>query len=408
MAGEMSDSKPPDKRPLRLGVIGLGRGFTLMLPALRADPRFVLVAAADPEPRARARASAEFGARAYASAPELCADPEVEAVYVATPHQFHAEHALAAVERGRHVLVEKPMALSLAQCQAMVDAARRAGVGIIVGHSQSFEAPIGLAREIINSGEVGPVRMIQALNYTDFLYRPRRAEELDTALGGGVIFNQAPHQVDVVRLLGGGLVRAVRAHTGAWDPARPTEGAYSALLTFENGAFAALTYSGFAHFDSDEWCGFIGESGETKDPARYGDSRRALLAAGQSGREAALRQARGYGAGARETSSGRRLHGHFGLLIVSCAGGDLCPMPDGVMIYGDLAPRKVALPPPAVPRVEVLDALYDLVRHGRRPVQSGEWGLATMEVCLAMLQSAREEREIALHHQVATPPSARP
>jgi phthalate 4,5-cis-dihydrodiol dehydrogenase len=397
----MNDLELADRGPIRLGVIGLGRGFTLMLPALRADTRVALVAAADPDPRARVRFAAEFGARVYESASELCADRDLEAVYVATPHQFHAEHVLAAVARGKHVLVEKPMALSLAQCQAMVDEARRAGVGIVVGHSQSFEAPIGLARQIIASGELGPVRMIHAFNYTDFLYRPRRPEELDTTLGGGVIFNQAPHQVDVVRLLGGGLVQSVRAQTGAWDPRRPTEGAYSALLTFESGCFASLTYSGFAHFDSDQWCGYIGESGESKDPARYGDSRRELSAAGQA--EVSLRQARGYGSGASQSETSRRLHGHFGLLIISCDRGDLCPEPDGVTIHGDTTRRKVALAPPTIPRVQVLDALYYLVRHGHQPVQSGEWGLATMEVCLAILQSARQGCEVVLRHQVAVP-----
>ena len=75
--------------------------------------------------------------------------------------------------------------------------------------------------------------MITAINYTDFLYRPRRPEELDTAQGGGALFNQAPHQVDIVRLLGGGRVASVRAMTGAGIAARPTEGAYAALLTFD-------------------------------------------------------------------------------------------------------------------------------------------------------------------------------
>ena len=61
--------------------------------------------------------------------------------------------------------------------------------------------------------------MINAINYTDYLYRPRRPEELDTAQGGGAVFNQAAHQVDIVRLLGGGRVTSVRAATGAWDRA---------------------------------------------------------------------------------------------------------------------------------------------------------------------------------------------
>ena len=64
------------------------------------------------------------------------------------------------------------------------------------------------------------------------------------------MFNQAAHQVDIVRLHRRRPRASVRAATGAWDAARPTEGAYAALLTFEGGAFASLTYSGYGHFDS--------------------------------------------------------------------------------------------------------------------------------------------------------------
>ena len=148
-----------------------------------------------------------------------------------------------AAAKGKHVLVEKPMALTLTDCRAMIAAARSAGVQGRGAQSQ-LRCSGPRAREIVASGAVGNVRMITALNFTDFLYRPRRPEELDTASGGGAIFNQAAHQVDVVRLLGGGRVRSVRAETGSWDPARPTEGAYSALLTFEDGAFASISTAG--------------------------------------------------------------------------------------------------------------------------------------------------------------------
>src|SRR6185295_11064202 len=152
--------------------------------------------------------------------------------YVATPHQYHARHAMLAAKHGKHLLIEKPMALTLAECAAMIEAARQAGVRLIVGHSHSFDAPIARAHALIESGAFGAVRMIHAANYTDYLYRLRRPEELDTALGGGAVFNQAAHQVDIVRLLGGGWVKSVRAITGAWDRDRPAEGAYAALLKF--------------------------------------------------------------------------------------------------------------------------------------------------------------------------------
>ena len=179
--------------------------------------------------------------------------------------------------------------------------------------------------------------MITALNFTDFLYRPRRPEELDTARGGGVVFSQAAHQVDVVRLLAGGHVRSVRATTGAWDPARPTEGAYSALLTFADGAFASLTYSGYAHFDSDEFCGWIGELGHRKDPARYGAARALTGRPLPREEEAALKIARSYGATHERRSHRPDAHNHFGLVVVSCDHADLRPLPNGVSIYGDRA-----------------------------------------------------------------------
>ena len=389
---------------LRLGVAGLGRAFVLMLPGLAGHPNIELVAAADPREDARERFAASFRARTYSSVDALCADPDVDAVYVATPHQFHAHNVITAARHGKHVLVEKPMALSLDECRSMIEAARQAGVQLVVGHSHSFDAPIARTREIIASGTVGRLRMITAMQFTDFLYRPRRPEELATASGGGVVFNQAPHHVDVVRVLAGGMVKSVRALTGAWDDSRPTEGAYSALLTFEGGAFATLTYSGYAHFDGDELSGWIAESGYPKDPDAYGSARALLHRLDTPADELPLKNARLYGGPETSISAGpadaSRLHQHFGLVIASCDRADLRPGPKGVTIYGDQSRSFEPMPVPAVPRSEVIDEFLAAIFDGKPPLHSGEWSLATMEVCLAMLQSAREGREIPLNHQV--------
>ena len=383
-------------KKLRIGVAGLGRAFTLMLPALSRDPRVELVAAADPRPEARSKFEADFQAKSFASAEELCKDPAIDVVYIATPHQFHAGQACLAASHGKHLLVEKPMALTLEDCRSMIDAARRASVALVIGHSHSFDRPILQARKIIEQGLVGKVRMITAFNFTDFLYRPRRPEELATELGGGVVFNQAAHHVDMVRLLGGGEVRSVRAATGAWDRSRPTEGAYCAFLAFRNGAFASIVYSGYAHFDSDEFSGWIGESGQRKDPAQYGLARQHLRSTRD---ELALK----YGRSEFKTNADQVMHSHFGTLIVSCDKADLRPLPSGVMIYGDAEQRLDPLPPPEVPRAEVIDELYGAIVEGRAPLHSGEWALATMEVCLAILRSAREQKEVALQNQIALP-----
>ena len=392
------------ERKLRLGVAGLGRGFTVMLPSLAAHPRLQLVAAADPRTEARQKFAGDFAAKAYTTVEELCADPDIEAVYIATPHELHARHVRAAAAAGKHVLVEKPMAITVQDCEDMIAAAKRANVRLVVGHSHSFNAPVRRAREIIASGTVGRVRMITAMNFTDFLYRPRRPEELVTEKGGGVMFSQAAHQIDIVRLLGGGRVKSVRAQTGAWDPQRPTEGAYQAFLTFDDGACASATYSGYGHFDSDEFCGWIGELGRAKDPRDYGRARKLLAQAATPADEAMLKAARNYGGSAEGISAGAAgalSHQHFGLIVASCERADLRPLPDGVMVYGDAVARLDPLPAPGVPRAEVIDELYDAAVLGRAPRHSGEWALGTVEVCLAILQSAREQREVSLAHQTA-------
>lgn len=392
-------------RKLRLGVAGLGRGFMMMLPAIAAYEGVVVVAAADPRAEARERFVAEFGGRAYPSVDAMCDDPAVDAVYLATPHQFHAENVVAAARRGKHMLVEKPVAITLAECDTMIDAAKEAGVVLLVGHSHSFDAPILRTRAMIESGAYGRVRMITAANFTDFLYRPRRPEELDTARGGGVVFSQGAHQVDVVRLLAGGRARSLRATTGAWDPARPTEGAYTAMMSFADGAFASLTYSGYAHFDSDEFCGWIGELGFPKDPERYGAARAQTGVPMPPEAEAALKTTRTYGS-AGDSFAHPSAHNHFGLIVVSCDRADLRPLPNGVFVYGNDAQHFETLPPPVVPRVEVLDEFCDAVAGRRIPVHTGEWAKATLEACLAILASSRAGTDVELTQQVAVPAPA--
>jgi phthalate 4,5-cis-dihydrodiol dehydrogenase len=388
---------------LNLGVIGLGRAFTLMLPTFASHPLIAMVAASDPRSDARERFAAEFSAKAYEDAGVLCADPEVQAVYVASPHRFHVDHVKLAAAHGKHVLVEKPMALTVDDCREMIAVARQAGIKLLVGHSHSYDLPYLRTREMIRTGAYGRVRMINALNFTDFLYRPRRPEELDTKAGGGVVFSQAAHQVDIVRLFAGAKAKSVRAFTGNWDRARPTEGAYNAQISFEDGAFASLTYSGYAHFDTDEFAEWWGELGQKRDAdASYGRARQALRNAKTVAEEIEMKNRRAYGPSGRDAFrvDGDVAHNHFGLFVVSCERADLRPLPQGVIVYGDEARHVEELFPPKIPRAEVVDELYDAAILGRPPLHSGEWGLATLEICLAILVSAEHGREIDLQHQV--------
>ena len=410
------------QRKIRVGAAALGRAFSLMLPTLALDERIEMVAGADPRPEGRAQFEKDFGGpnsvKTYATVEEMCAQADIEAVYVSSPHQFHCANVKAAAAAGKHVLCEKPMALSVAECLEMIEAADKAGVHLLVGHSHSYDGPVQQAREMIERGEFGAIRMLHALDYTDFLFRPRRPEELDTGRGGGIIYNQVPHQVDNIRFLAGGMAQSVRALTGAWDQSRRTEGAYAALLTFENGAFANMTYSGYAHFDSNEFVDWIAESGMPANPENYGAARKAL--AGRSmDEEIALKSANNYGgpdyrgfdprAASADVdprtgqATGGRFHQNFGLLLASCDRADLRPTSKGVMVYADDGRRFEPLAPRPVPRMEVMDELYAAVADGVRPKHDGRWGLATMEVCFAALESAHTGKEIVLKHQAPTP-----
>lgn len=390
-----------EQRRLRIGVAGLGRAFSLMLPTFLRDSRVQLVAACDPRDEARRQFAADFAAPTYADVAELANDPNVEIIYVASPYQFHAQHTEIAAAKGKHVLVEKPMALAAADCDRMIAACRAANVHLIVGHCHSFDTPYLRTRELISLGDFGAVKMIQAVNYTDYLYRPRRPEELATAEGGGAVFSQAAHQVDIVRMLAGSRATRLRASVGRWDPSRPTEGAYSALIWFENGAYASLSYNGYGHFNTDEWSGWIGEMGDRTSPDTYGSARRRLETLASSSDEARLKAAGTYGGSAYKPPTAtadepQRFHQHFGPVIVSCERADLRPLSDSIVVYGDELRETLPLAAPAVPRAEVIDELYGAVVDGRGPLHDGEWAKGTLEICIAILKSSDTGTDVTL------------
>ena len=387
-------------RTVRIGVIGLGMAGAAMVPAIEAHPDFILAGAADPNPELRTRFASDHDCPVDASAADLMQRRDIQAVYVATPHQWHREHAVLAARAGKHAVVEKPMALSLEDCDEMIAAFERSGTALVVGHTHSFDPAIRLMRELIAGGEVGRLSMIAMSNYTDFIYRPRRPEELDTSQGGGILFNQIPHQVDIARLLSGSEVGQVRAMTGILDRNRPTEGSCMAMLSFQDGAAASLIYSGYDRFDSDELHGWIGESGQPRK-ANHGATGRALSRVADGAEEARIRSEKfGYGSGRRwQPEQGERWHQpHFGALVVSCEKADLRQSADGVLVYTESGVRELVIPPSKgrPGRADVLDELYQATVHDIAPPHDGKFARGTLEVCLAIQQSSRTGREITL------------
>ena len=142
--------------------------------------------------------------------------------------------------------------------------------------------------------------------------------------------------------------------------------------------------------------------GHRKDPARYGAARAALRSDLTPSEETALKNQRAYGVTAVK-SEAPVAHNQFGMIIATCDRADLRPMPNGVMVYDDARAWLDDLPPPTVPRGEVIDELCDAVAGVRPAIHSGEWAMATLEACLAILESARSGREVRLEHQVGVP-----
>jgi phthalate 4,5-cis-dihydrodiol dehydrogenase len=387
--------------PLRFGIVGLGRAAAATVPAIARHPDLEIVAAADTNADILEQFTQQYGSRSYPSIEALCQDPHVDAVYIATPTHLHTQHVLTAVQNGKHVIAEKPLAITLEDAERMIEAVDRAGVQMIVGQSQSYEPPVRAMRDIVRSGELGRLGMISGWYFNDWLYRPRLPAELDTHMGGGVVFRQGAHHFDVARLIGGGLVRSVRAMTGVWDSSRPTEGSYSAFLDFQNGAVATLVYSGYDHFFSTELTGGQTEGGGRVDPAQqeHAAARRILREAADRGGDAALKRQVTFG---RRQADGAQYPAYFGLIVVSCEHGDIRQTPEGLMVYGDHDRRAVQLTPGVAGRDLMVAELYDAVVHAKPALHSPRWARATLEVSLAVLTSARNRQEVQLQYQVPT------
>ena len=303
------------------------------------------------------------------------------------------------------------MSVSLSESQQMIEAAEKNGVKLICGGSRSYSPVVTKMRELVRDAALGPLEAMTTWAATDWMLRPRRQDEYDVSQGGGVAYRQAPHQVDSIRLIGGGRVRSVRGMTGQWMAPRSTApGCFTALLEFEDGVFATLIYNGYGYFSASELF----------DPGAAGpnaagledriEARRQIM--GGTRDELAAKEQQNLGrAGARPAapagatpSRGGGLHGDLGVLVVSCEHGDIRQSPGGLYVYGDDGTTELPLAESrAVAHRPELQELNDEIVHSKAALHSGRWGLATMEVCLAIMQSAREHREIAMEHQVAVP-----
>lgn len=399
-------------KTLRMSMVGIGVGGAEILPAMESTPGIELYAGADINPITRQRFQERYPeSKVYDSIESLCADPDVDAVWVSTPNRFHAPHTIYALEHGKHVVVEKPIALSLADTDAMNNAAAKSGKLLMAGHTQSYSLPIRSMRKIVHSGKIGQLYNMQALAYTDWMLRPRSDEELDPNQGGGVPWRQTPHQVDSVRLIGGGLVRTVRGSTATVGGWRPISGFYSAFMEFEGGAACHVLHNGYGYFLASELMSGA-DSGSRYTPEERGGLRKAMKAGSRD--EEADKQAMRIGGEANARTFGIRPErrpwnpGDLGVVIVNTEHGAIRHSPFGVYVYDDDGQHDVELSEGSAAagvagRRGELEEFHEAIVGGKTLFHDGRWGAATLEVALAIMQSAREHKDIQLNRQIAVP-----
>ncbi len=391
------------------GINALCGAASGMVGKFNANPGFAVAAAADVDTEILAAFAKDFpDAQTTTDARELCKNPGVDLVYIATPNRFHAEHADMALTGGKHVLTEKPMTLTIPEAETMIQTAESNGVLLGVNVKHSFEPRIQRIRQMVTSGELGKLRMMHHWRYQDWIYRPRSPEELTPEMGGGILWRQGPHQFDIIRTICGGLVRSVRGVAATWDPSRRVAGAHSAFLEFEDGVFATGVYSGYDHWDSRELVRGVGRAGITPDPAKHATARKEHLAGGDPGWEAAAARAERYGLGrsarprdeAREPGRSGWVLG--GPMVVTFDHGDVRLTPEGLVVYGDDERTEIPLATAYDGRDGRLDTFHQAITEGRALAADGKWGMATLELLLAIERSGQERRELFLAHQVAT------
>ncbi len=390
----------------RVGMVGLGAAARIVIPGLMACKDTKLVAVCDLRHEELDFFKKRFGLDTYTDYEEMCRKADINVVYVATPNELHAQHAIIAAEHGKHVIGEKPMAISLDEANRMIEAVERNNVRFVQGHSKIFRPTFRKMGEIIASGRLGRVIQLHTWMYNDWMIRPMLAAEVDEKKGGGVVFRQGPHQMDITRYLAGGKIRSLRAMVGRAMPIFDIEGNYSAFLEFEEGAAGLIGFNGYGHFDVVEMTWGIGEGGQmhsdeflygprvrTKGPVsieeRYANPMYSLDSMEQrlvGGSKQASRQ------------------DFFGVIIVSCEKGDIRQSPDGLYVYTADGREEVAVEPDVNIRgASELDTLRGNLDHNEPIFPDAYWGRASLEACLAMIQSSKEHRQIELHYQSPSP-----
>lgn len=235
--------------PFGVAVFGCGGVSNGHFSAYAANPRARLVAAVDVRPELAAAAAAKWGAaRWYGSVEAALADPEVQVADLCLPHHLHAPVAIQAASAGKHVFVEKPIANTLEEADAMIAACRERGVTLMVDQTKRYQNRHRKIKELLDAGYVGEPLLVKAAylqDITDAWRRMDPARRQGYWKHDGVLSGIGIHVLDLLRWLIGeaAAVQAVAATSDLIEPGRRTEDSGIVILRFANGCLGEVTVS---------------------------------------------------------------------------------------------------------------------------------------------------------------------
>ena len=232
--------------PTRVALVGCGKVAGIHAAALASLPEAEFVAACDISADRASAFAAKYGVKPFTDLGTLLRDARPDAVIIGTPHPLHAEAAVQAAEAGVHVLVEKPLAANLADCDAMLAAARKSGVTLGCISQRRFYEPVQRMKRAIDAGKIGKPALGVFIQYSwrDAAYYasdPWRGK-WDTE-GGGVLVNQSPHQLDILLWLMGPASEVSGCWANLNHPTVEVDDTAVATIRFANGGLGSIVTS---------------------------------------------------------------------------------------------------------------------------------------------------------------------
>jgi UDP-N-acetyl-2-amino-2-deoxyglucuronate dehydrogenase len=231
---------------LRVGIVGCGKVGHIHATALRQLHDSQLAAVCDASGKRALAFAAQYGARAFTDVATMLREQRLDAVLICTPHPLHAAPTIQAAEAGVHVLVEKPLAANLADCDAMLAAARKPGIRLGVVSQRRLYEPVQRMRAAIDAGKVGkPVLGV----FTMYSWRDPAYYQSDpwrgkwATEGGGVLVNQSPHQLDILLWLMGPMADVSGYWANVNHPTVEVDDTAVAAIRFRNGGLGSIATS---------------------------------------------------------------------------------------------------------------------------------------------------------------------